>query len=325
MSLVHTQYSTLMKEISSGKFIFTGELEPRKTTDITDVVEEAKILKHYVTACNVTDNPGSCACFSSLVASYLVQQQTGMEVVYQLRCSDRNRIALTSDLLGASALGIKNVLALTGDHTLLGDMPNAKPVFDLDSTVLVGMIRQMVDEGLDLNGNEILGPKPQFNIGVGANPNSNPIEPEILKIVRKIENGADFIQTQVCYDINKTLDFLRMFKVFEIPILVGIFPMKNFGTANYFNAHVPGVSVPSELMEAFNNVKQGNHTKPEKRERYDQINLDFFVPFVQELMKSKLCAGVHIMSVHYTSLIPKLIQEITGPPVTSEPISVASD
>jgi methylenetetrahydrofolate reductase (NADPH) len=314
-----------MKTISSGKFTFTGELEPRKTTDISDVIEEAKILKNYVTACNVTDNPGSCACFSSLVASYLVQQQTGMEVVYQLRCSDRNRIALTSDLLGASALGLKNVLALTGDHTLLGDMPNAKPVFDLDSTVLVGMIRRMVDEGLDLNGNEILGSNPQFNIGVGANPNSNPIEPEILKIVRKIENGADFIQTQVCYDINKTLEFLRMFKVFEIPILVGIFPMKNFGTANYFNAHVPGVSVPTDLMTAFNNVKNGGYTKKEKRERYDKINLDFFVPFVQELMKSKLCAGVHIMSVHYTSLIPKLIQEITPPHLTSQPISMTSD
>ncbi len=314
-----------MKEISSGKFIFTGELEPRKTTDISDVIEEAKILKNYVAACNVTDNPGSCACFSSLVASYLVQQQTGMEVVYQLRCSDRNRIALTSDLLGASALGIKNVLALTGDHTLLGDMPNAKPVFDLDSTVLVGMIRQMVDKGLDLNGNEIQGPKPQFSIGVGANPNSIPIEPEILKIVRKIENGADFIQTQVCYDINKTLEFLRMFRVFEIPILVGIFPMKNFGTANYFNAHVPGVSVPLELMEAFIDVKNGGYAQKEKRERYDQVNVDFFVPFVQELMKSKLCAGVHIMSVHYTSLIPKLIQEITGTQITRQPISIATD
>lgn len=311
-----------MKEINTGKFVFTGELEPIKTTDIADVIEEAQVLKDYVTACNVTDNPGSCACFSSLVASYLVQKNTGMEAVYQLRCSDRNRLALTSDLLGAAALGIRNVLALTGDHTLLGDMPNAKPVFDLDSTVLVGMIRRMVDEGKDLNGNEISGPKPKFNIGVGANPNSEPIEPEILKVVRKIDNGADFIQTQVCFDIDKTLDFLRMFKVFEIPILVGIFPMKNFGTANYFNAHVPGVSVPKDLMEDFLNVKQGGYAKTEKRDRYDQINIDFFVPFIRELMKSKLCAGVHIMSVHYTELIPKLLNEVHG--VSEQSISVVS-
>lgn len=315
-------YSTLMKELQTNKFVFTGELEPVKTADLSDVIQEAQALKGYVTACNVTDNPGSCASISSLVASHVVQKTTGMEVVYQLRCTDRNRIALTSDLLGAAALGIRNVLALTGDHTLLGDMPNAKPVFDLDSTVLVGMIRRMVDEGKDLNGNEILGSRPRLNIGVAANPNANPIEPEILKLVRKIECGAQFIQTQVCYDIDKTIEFLRMFKVFKTPVLVGIFPMKNYGTADFFNAHIAGVSVPKNLMEQFAEVKKGGYSKQEKREKYDQINLDFFVPFVKELMKSNLCKGCHIMSVHYTELIPKLLKEVQ---VLPEPaVSVVS-
>jgi len=313
-------YSTLMKEMQKGTFVFTGELEPKKTTDISSVLKEAKELKGYVQACNVTDNPSSIATMSSLVASYLVQQNTGMEVVYQLRCSDRNRIALTSDLLGAAALGIKNILALTGDHTLLGDMPNAKPVFDLDSTLLVKMIRRMVDEGKDLNGNEILGLKPRFNIAIAANPNADPIEPETMKIVRKLENGAHFIQTQVVFDIDKTLEFLRMFKIFKTPILVGIFPMKSYGTANFFNAYVPGVAVPKELMLQFAEVKKGGYSKSEKRERYDQINLEFFVPFIKELMKSKLCAGCHIMSVHYTDLIPKLLKEVKGIP--EEPITV---
>jgi 5,10-methylenetetrahydrofolate reductase len=305
-------YSNLMKELQAGKFVFTGELEPAKTADPTEVVEEAKALKGYVVACNVTDNPASYACMSSLVASYLIQNQAEMEAVYQLRCADRNRLALTSDLLGAGALGIRNVLALTGDHTLLGDMPNAKPVFDLDSTLLVGMIRRMVDEGKDFEGNEIKGPRPQFNMGVAANPNSDPIEPEILKVIRKVENGAEFVQTQVCFDIEKTLDFLRMFRMFNVPVLVGIFPMKSYRIAQDFNQFVPGVKVPPELMVKLAKIKDGPGSREEKRAMYDAVNLEFFVPFIKELMKSGLCAGCHIMSVHYTEITPKLIKDVQG-------------
>ena len=305
-----TAYSELMKEIQAGKFVLTGELEPVKTTDLTEVIEEAKSLKGQVVACNVTDNPASYASLSSLAASYLVQSQTGMEVVYQLRCSDRNRIALTSDLLGAAALGIKNVLALTGDHTILGDMPDAKPVFDLDSALLTGMIHRMVTEGKDQRGNPIQGAKPQFNIGVAANPNSDPVEPEIMKVMRKVENGADFIQTQVCFDKDKTLSFLEMAKVFKIPVLIGIFPMKSYAMAQGFNQLVPGVKVPPELMTKLKAIKDGPGSREEKRQQYDAVNLDFFVPFAKELKKSGLCAGCHIMSVHYTEITPKLIKEL---------------
>jgi len=317
-----------MKEIQSKKFVFTGELEPKKTTDLSKVIEEARALKGYVTACNVTDNPASNVAMSSLVASYLVQKEAGMETVYQLRCSDRNRIALTNDLLGAAALGIRNVLALTGDHTLLGDMPNAKPVFDLDSTILTGMIRRMVEEGKDLNGREILGPRPQFNISVAANPNADPIEPEILKVIRKVENGADFVQTQVCFNIEKTLEFLHMFKMFEVPVLIGIFPMKSYGVAAGFDKFVPGVSVPKDLLIKMKNVKTKAKSKKERREMYDKINLEFFTPFVKELMKSGLCAGCHIMSVHYTEITPQLLREIglikVPIPKTAAPVPVLS-
>jgi len=302
-------FSNLMKGIQSGNFVLTGELEPVKTTDLSSVIAEAKSLRGYVTACNVTDNPSSYAAVASLVSAYVVQKEAGMETIYQIRCADRNRIALTSDLLGAAVLGIKNVLTLTGDHTLLGDMPNAKPVFDLDATLLTGMIRRMVDEGKDLNGNDIEGPRPQFNIGVAANPNADPIEPEILKVVRKVENGADFVQTQVCYDIDKTIEFLKMFRIFNVPVLIGIFPMKSFGVAAEFDKFVPGVKVPKELLDKFKHVKQLPISKAEKREKYDQINIKFFAPFIRELKKSGLCAGCHIMSVHYVELIPKLLAE----------------
>ena len=298
-----------MKEIHSGNFVLTGELEPAKTTDLSSLIAEAKSLEGYVTACNVTENPSSYAAISSLVSAYLVQKETGMETIYQIRCADRNRIALTSDLLGAAVLGIRNTLVLTGDHTLLGDMPNAKPVFDLDATLLTGMIRRMVDEGKDLNGNDIEGPHPQFNIGVAANPNADPIEPEILKVVRKVENGADFVQTQVCYDIDKTIEFLRMFKIFKVPVLVGIFPMRSYGVAAEFDKFVPGVKVPLELLDKLKQVKGQSIPKAEKREKYDQINIKFFAPFIKELEKSGLCAGCHIMSVHYVELIPRLLAE----------------
>ena len=303
-------YSELMKEILARKFVFTGELEPTKTTDLSSVIKEARALMGYVIACNVTDNPGSHVGISSLVASYLVQKETGMETVYQLRCSDRNRIALTNDLLGAAALGIKNVLALTGDHTLLGDMPNAKPVFDLDSVLLTGMIRRMVDEGKDLHGKDIEGPRPQYNIGVAANPNADPVEPEILKVVRKVESGADFVQTQVCFDIEKTLEFLRMFKIFNVPVMIGIFPMRSYGTAAGLNKFVPGVTVPDEILLKLKNVKENAPSREERRRLYDENNLEFFVPFIRELMNSGLCAGCHVMAVHYTEIIPQLLREL---------------
>jgi len=319
-------FSNLMKSIQSGKFVLTGELEPVKTTDLSSVITEAKSLKGYVTACNVTDNPSSYAAVSSLVSAHVVQKEAGMETIYQIRCADRNRIALTSDLLGAAVLGIKNVLALTGDHTLLGDMPNAKPVFDLDATLLTGMIRRMVDEGKDLNGNDIEGPRPQFNIAVAANPNADPIEPEILKVVRKVENGADFVQTQVCYDIDKTIEFLRMFRIFSVPVLIGIFPMRSYGVAAEFDKFVPGVTVPKELLNKFKQVKQQSISKAEKREKYDRINIEFFAPFIMELKKSGLCAGCHIMSVHYVELIPKLLAEakIKKAAERVSPLTVAS-
>ncbi|HDI01439.1 MAG TPA: methylenetetrahydrofolate reductase, partial [Candidatus Bathyarchaeota archaeon] len=181
-------YSALMKNIRAGRFVYTGEAEPHKTTDISDIIEAFKALKGWVIAINVTDNPTAYAYMSSLAASYLIQRGTGIEAIYQITCRDRNRLAITADLLGAYALGIRNVLALTGDHPSVGDNPQAKPVFDLDSSTLVYLIRRMVDDGVDLAGNKIEHP-PKFHVGIAANPNAEPIEPELLKIERKVEIG----------------------------------------------------------------------------------------------------------------------------------------
>lgn len=297
-------YSELMREINEGRFVFTGELEPEKTTDLAEVIEAADALKKYVVACNVTDGPGAYAYMSSLVASHILQRETGIEMIYQLVCRDRNVIGLFADLLGAAALGIRNILALTGDHPSIGDNPDAKPVFDLDSAQLTYMIRKMVDDGVDLYGNPIHKP-PKFHVGVAANPNADPLEPELLKLRRKVEVGAEFIQTQVIFDIDVAKNFLKEISHFNIPVLIGIFPMKSYGVANFFDKNIPGVPVPTELLENLKKAK--GLDKQVRRQKYDEINLDLFIPFIKELKKTS-ASGCHVMAVGYERIVPKLFE-----------------
>ena len=303
-----TYISELMASLESGKFTFTGELEPEKTTNLARYIEAAKKIKGYVVACNVTDNPQSFAYISSLAASYIVQRETGLETIYQVTCRDRNRIAIFSDLLGAGALGIKNILALTGDHTTLGDTPQAKPVFDLDSVQLVRIIRRMVDEGVDVNGKPIEAP-PKFFIGAGANPNANPIEPELIKFEKKVQSGADFFQKQVVFDIEKAKSFLEETRKYNVPVIIGIFPLKSYGVAEYFDKNVPGVKVPRELMDALAKANEISDKKL-RRSRYDEINLNFFTEFIRELRRTTSAAGCHIMSVGYEEIIPPLVEAV---------------
>ena len=301
-------YSNLMRKLKEKRFVFTGELEPEKTTSLEGDFKAAEAMKEYVTAANVTDNPQSFGYISSLVAAYLVQRETGLETIYQLTCRGRSRLALLSDILGAGALGIKNILALTGDHTTLGDTPQAKPVYDLDSAQLIYMIRKIVDEGVDLNGNTIEHP-PKFHVGGAGNPNADPLEPEILKIERKVDLGVEFIQTQVVFDIETVKRFMDEVRSFNVPVLIGIFPLKSFGVADYFDKTVPGVKVPKELLEALAKAKEIKDKK-ERRRRYNEINLDYFVDFVKEIRKTTSAAGCHIMSVGYEEIIPKLVESI---------------
>ena len=301
-------FSELMAQIRAGKFVFTGELEPEKTIDLTETLEAARRLKGYVTACNVTDNPQAFGYISSLAASYIVQKEAGVEAIYQITCRDRNRIAITSDLLGAGALGIKNVLALTGDHTTLGDIPQAKPVFDLDSVQLIRMARMMVDEGVDVSGNEIKDP-PKFHVGGGANPNADPLEPELIKFGKKVSAGAEFFQTQVVFDIETVKRFFDEIKGYNVPVLIGIFPLRSYGVAKYFDETVPGVKVPEELMKALAEAKRISDKK-RRRQRYNEINLEYFTNLLKEIKKTTPAAGCHLMSVGYEEIIPSLVEAV---------------
>jgi len=297
-----------MAQIKAGRFVFTGELEPKKTIDLKEVIESTLRMKGYVIACNVTDNPQSFAYISSLAAAYIVQKETGVETIYQLTCRDRNRLALTSDLLGAAALGIKNVLALTGDHSTLGDMPQAKPVFDLDSVQLIRMIRTMVDQGVDVSGNEIEKP-PKFHVGAGANPNAQPLKPEIIKFAKKVEAGAEFFQTQVVFDIETVKRFFDEIKGYNVAVLIGIFPLRSYGVAKYFDKTVPGVRVPEELMDALAKAKNISDKK-KRKEKYNEINLEYFTSLLKEIKRTTSAAGCHLMSVGYEEIIPSLVESV---------------
>lgn len=300
-------YSQLVTDIQAGKFVLTGELEPEKVTSLDEVLKSARAMKPYVVAANVTDNPLAYAYMNSLVPSWVVQRDVGLETVYQMTIRDKNRLSIVSDVLAASYLGIKNILTISGDHTALGDNKAAQSVYDLDSSQFAYLLHKMIDEGVDLAGNQIHG-KVEINVGAGANPNADPLEPEVLKIGRKAKFGIDFIQTQTMFDIDLTKTFLKEVEKYNVPVLVGIFPLKSYGIADFFDKNIPGVHVPSELMGKMRKAKE-EPDKEKKSRLYDEVNLEFFSPFIKELRKTTRASGIHVMAVLYERILEPLLKE----------------
>ena len=296
-------YSNFIKALNEGRFVFTGEIEPKKTTRLEGIIGAAKILKSHVVACNVTDNPRARAYLSSLVASYVIQRDVGLETICHMTVRDRNRLALISDLLGASALGIRNVLVISGDHTTVGDNPGAMPVYDLDSTQFVQMVRGMVDSGVDLNGNPIEG-EVKLHVGVVGNPNADPLEVELCKVERKISAGAEFIQTQIVFNVEKAKSFVKELNS-SVPVLIGIFPCKSHRVAEFIANKIPGISVPKEYIEGLKGAEiSGN--KSEIINKIDAINVEYFSDFIKELRRTTKTAGIHIMTMGYESIVSKI-------------------
>lgn len=294
-------YSELMKQIMDGKFVFTGELEPVKTTNLHEVIEGAKTLKGHVVAINVTDNPTAFGYMNALVPSYLIQREAGVEAVYQMTTRDRNRLALLSDVLAAGTLGIKNILVLTGDHTTVGDTPQSKPVFDLDSATFTYMLRKVIDEGVDLNGNKIENP-PKFNIGIAAAPNADPLEPEILKIERKVKLGVDFIQTQCVYSVEQAKRFLDAVAYLKTPVLIGVAPFKSMAMMKWMIKFVPGIKVPEEVEQRLRRAKE------KSKEAFREENVEIFGELIRGIRKTTNAAGIHMMAVGFEWIVPKIIE-----------------
>jgi len=294
-------YSELVKQIGEGRFVFTGELEPVKTTNLHEVLEGAKILKGHVVAINITDNPTSFGYMNALVPSYMIQREVGVEAVYQMTTRDRNRLALLSDVLAAGALGIKNILVLTGDHTTVGDTPQAKPVFDLDSATFTYMMRKVIDEGVDLKGNKIEDP-PKFSIGIAAAPNADPLEPELMKIERKVRLGVDFIQTQCVYSVEQARRFADAAAYLKTPILFGVAPFKSMAMMKWMIKFVPGIKVPEEVEQRLRKAKE------KSKEAFLEENIEIFGELLRDIRKTTSAAGIHMMAVGYEWVVPKIIE-----------------
>ena len=280
------------EKIQAGKFIITSEIGPPKGIETSGFLEDAELVRSRVDGINVTDQQSSVMRLGSLAVSAILKQK-GFEPLFQLTCRDRNRLALQSDILSAAVFGIENLVILTGDHPIRGDHPQAKPVFDLDSTQLLQVAKRL-QEGFDMNGNKLQGAAPKFCLGAVVNPGSDPLEPQIISMERKIETGAEFFQTQAVYDIKTFENFLNKTKHLKIPVFAGIVLLRTAGMARYMNKNVPGVVVPDNLIQ-------------EMEEASDKAAKS--IDIASRLIKAvkPMCQGVHIMPITLAKLLPKVL------------------
>jgi len=282
------------EKLEKGKFVITSEITPPKGTNVQSALEVVNTLKNKIDAINVTDMAGGIMRLSSLCLSYLIKQKGG-EPIFQITASHRNRLALQSDVLSASVLGIRNILVLSGDPPSYGDQKEAKPVFDLDSIGILEMIRKMA-EGYDLAERELQG-SPQFFCGAAVDPNAENLDFQISKMERKIRAGARFFQTQPIFDIAKFAEFMKKTQRFNVPVLGGVIFLKNEKTADYLNKNIPGISIPGEIIKRLK-------TAIDKEKETVRIAL--------ELIKQMhpLCQGVHLMPLGKNNLVEEVIERI---------------
>lgn len=282
--------------LESGKFVVTAEVGPPKGTDIKKILHEAEMLKGKVDALNVTDNQSAVMRINSMSFCKLLLEM-GQEPILQMTCRDRNRIGLQSDLLGASILGIKNVLCMTGDHPNAGDHKEAKPVYDIESVQLLQIVNAL-NNGKDMMGNDLLGGTDYYQ-GAVVTPESNPIEPQMMKFEKKVNAGAKFFQTQAIYDINKFKEFMTSARKFPIKILAGLVLLKSAGMANFMNKFVPGITVPQELIDEL---------KEAGKEKALDAGIDIMARHIKQLKEENVCDGVHIMAIGAEDKVPAIME-----------------
>ena len=287
---------TLKEQLESGKFAVVVEFQPPKGNDLSEVFENAERLKGLVTAINVPDLQNAIMRLGSLSVCALLKTK-GMEVIFNLSCSDRNRLALQSELLNASALGLINVLVLQGDHPSIGDHFEAQPVFDLDMIGLLGAAKRL-QEGYDMMGNDLKG-KPQFFVGtqVNAAAKGHALDLEIMDMEKKIRMGADFFFTNSIYDVNLFEPFVKKVAHFKVPIIAGITLLKSVGMARYINKHMEGASIPDSIIDQL--MKASDKQKAS-------------IEIAGNLIKAlkPLCQGVQIIPIGGEKQIPALLDYV---------------
>jgi methylenetetrahydrofolate reductase (NADPH) len=278
-----------------GEYVVTGEVGPPKGATAQEVLEGARIMADYVAAVNITDNQSAVMRLGSLAVARLLKDE-GIEPVFQLTCRDRNRIALQSDLLSAEVLGVDNVLIITGDHMVLGDHPQAKGVFDLDSVNLLAAARGL-NEGHDMAGEELEQPT-DLCLGAVVAPGSDNLDLQLIKMRKKIDAGAQFFQTQAVYEADLFKRFMDRAGEFGAPVEAGIVPVKSAGMARYMNANVAGVTVPDWIIEKM------NETPKEDRKK---VSTEITAQFIRDVRD--FCQGAHIMPQGWDDMVPEVVRQ----------------
>ncbi len=293
--------SNLEKILKSGQFAFTGELGPPRSAGAEEVREKAKFLKGNVDSVNITDNQTAVVRMSSWAASLLLIQE-GLEPNFQMVCRDRNRLAMQSDILGAYAHGVRNMLCLSGDHCRFGDHPEAKGVFDIDSMQLIAMVKQMRDDKKLLSGHE-MDEEPKIFIGAASNPFAEPYDYRAYRLKKKIDAGVDFIQTQCIYNMKRFREFIKVANDMGLTekcyILAGVTPMKSVGMARYMQGKVPGMDVPDEVIERLKGAGKGKVADEGIKIACEQI---------EEFKEMKGVAGVHLMAIEWEHKVPEIAE-----------------
>ncbi len=291
--------TNLEKVLESGKFAVTAEAGPPKGTAARIIQRKGEVLRSCCDAVNVTDNQTAIVRMCSLAGCSILKQQ-GVDPVMQMVTRDRNRIAIQSDVLGAIALGIGNILCLTGDHQKFGNHPSAKGVFDLDSIQLIQTLKKMRDEKKFLCGEEIAGDTPLF-IGAVENPYADPFEFRVIRLAKKVKAGADFIQTQAVYDVPKFAQWMKMVTDRgldkQVHILAGVIPIRSAGMARYMRDYVSGLSVPNAIV-----------TRMEEAKSAKEEGLKIALELIEQIKEVPGVHGIHIMAVGWEDAVPEIVK-----------------
>ena len=291
--------SNIERLLEAGKFVVTSECGPPRGADSEVIRKKGELLKGVVDAVNVTDNQTSIVRMSSL-ASCLILKEMGFDPIWQVVCRDRNRIAIQSDILGAAALGINNILCLSGDHQSFGDHPKAKNVYDIDSIQLIHTVKTLRDDGKFLGGDELKG-KPSMFIGAAENPFGDPFEIRAMRLGKKVKVGCDFIQTQGIYNIEKFVKWMEMVRERGLhekcAILAGVIPLKSAGMAKHMKKNVPGMDVPDALIDRLSGVP---------KEKQAEEGIKICVEMIQQLKEIKGVRGVHIMAIEWEQKVAEI-------------------
>ena len=288
--------SRFKEALDSGKFVVTSEIGPPKGTNLEKMLQHIDLLKDKVDGLNVTDHQSSAMRFPSIGGCLAIKEKDG-EPILQMTCRDRNRLALEAELLLAYTRGIRNVLCLTGDAIVVGDHKEAKGVFDLDSAQLLWTIRQM-ESGKDIGGNDLDGGV-EFCAGAIVTPEQRPIEPQLMKFEKKVEQGAEFFQTQAIYDLDNFSKFMDYAHRFPVKILAGIVLLSSARMAKYMNENVPGIFVPQDLIDELSKAPKGEAVNK---------GIEIAGRTIATLRKESLCDGVHIMAIGREEVVPQILK-----------------